>query len=159
MTRKPKPEGLAAKSFVGAVPSFPIVGIGASAGGLEALEVFLRRFPDKSGLGFVVVQHLDPTHKGMLVELLSRATTMKVVQARDRLRVEPNRVYVIPPNKDLSVLHGVLHLLAPAAPRGLRLGHGLGWDPGSFRHQGERGRGVRAGPCLRQVRLHAQERD
>jgi two-component system CheB/CheR fusion protein len=102
-------------------PSFPIVGIGASAGGLEAIESFLRHLPDKSGLCFVVVQHLDPTHKGMLVELLSRATPMKVLQVKDRLKVEPNRVYVIPPNKDLSILHGVLHLLAPAAPRGLRL--------------------------------------
>ncbi len=102
-------------------PSFPIVGIGASAGGLEALESFLRHLPDKSGLCFVVVQHLDPTQKGMLVELLSRATPMKVLQVKDRVKVEPDRVYVIPPNKDLSILHGVLHLLAPAAPRGLRL--------------------------------------
>ena len=72
-------------------------------------------------MAFVVVQHLDPTHKGMLVELLQRATTMKVIQVKDRLRVEPDRVYVIPPNQDMSILHGVLHLLAPVAPRGLRL--------------------------------------
>ena len=125
MTRQRKPESLhsknATKPVAGLRPSFPIVGIGASAGGLEALEIFLRHLPDKSGLGFVVVQHLDPTQKGMLVELLSRATPMKVVQVKDRLKVEPNRVYVIPPNKDLSILHGVLHLLPPAAPRGLRL--------------------------------------
>jgi two-component system CheB/CheR fusion protein len=101
--------------------SFPIVGIGASAGGLEALESFLRHIPEKNGLGFVVVQHLDPTHKGMLVELLARATSMKVVQIKDRMPVEPDRVHVIPPNKDLSILHGVLHLMPPAAPRGLRL--------------------------------------
>jgi chemotaxis methyl-accepting protein methylase len=100
---------------------FPIVGIGASAGGLEALETLLRHMPEKTGLCFVIVQHLDPTHKGMMVELLQRATPMQVVQARDRLKVEPNRVYMIPPNKDMSILHGVLHLLAPAAPRGLRL--------------------------------------
>jgi two-component system CheB/CheR fusion protein len=121
MTRKRKPEAPAAKSVVGAGLSFPIVGIGASAGGLEAIESFLRHLPDKSGLGFVVVQHLDPTYKDMLVELLARATPMKVIQVKDRLKVEPDRVYVIPPNKDLSILHGVLHLLAPAAPRGLRL--------------------------------------
>jgi len=72
-------------------------------------------------MAFVVVQHLDPTQKGMMVELLQRATAMKVVQVRDRLRVEPDRVYVIPPNQDMSILHGVLHLLAPVAPRGLRL--------------------------------------
>ena len=101
--------------------TFPIVGIGASAGGLEALEQLLRHVPEKSGLAFVVVQHLDPTREGMLVELLQRATRMKVLQVKDRLRVEPDHVYVIPPNKDLSILHGVLHLLAPAAPRGLRL--------------------------------------
>ena len=120
--RKPAAQDLLApKPAAGAGRSFPIVGIGASAGGLEALERFLRHLPDKSGLGFVVVQHLDPTHKGMLVELLSRATPMKVLQVKDRLPVQPDCVYVIPPNQDLSILHGVLHLLAPAAPRGLRL--------------------------------------
>ena len=101
--------------------AFPIVGIGASAGGLEALELFLKHVPADSGLAFVIVQHLDPIHKGIMVELLQRITPMPVVQARDRLKVAPDRVYVIPPNKDMSILHGVLHLLEPAAPRGLRL--------------------------------------
>ena len=101
--------------------AFPIVGIGASAGGLEALELFLKHVPAGSGMAFVIVQHLDPTHKGIMVELLQRITPMPVVQARDRLKVAPDRVYVIPPNKDLSILHGVLHLLEPAKPRGLRL--------------------------------------
>src|SRR3989339_337151 len=100
---------------------FPIVGIGASAGGLEALELFLGNVPVKSGMAFVVVQHLDPTRKGIMVELLQRATSMPVVQIKDRMKVEPERVYVIPPNRDLSLLHGVLHLLEPTAPRGLRL--------------------------------------
>ena len=132
-------------------------------------------------MAFVVVQHLDPTHKGMMVELLQRATPMPVVQVKDRLRVEPDRVYVIPPNKDLSILHGVLHLLAPAAPRGLRLpidfffrsladdqqgpehrrhplGHGLGRHAGPPGHQGEGGRGLRAGAGLGQVRRHAAQR-
>jgi two-component system CheB/CheR fusion protein len=121
MPRKRQPQLLAANPDGGARPSFSIVGIGASAGGLEALETFLRHVPEKCGLGFVVVQHLDPTHKGMLVELLARVTPMKVLQVKDRLKVEPDRVYVIPPNKDLSILHGVLHLLPPAVPRGLRL--------------------------------------
>ena len=101
--------------------SFPIVGIGASAGGLEALEHFLGHVPAGSGMAFVIVQHLDPTHKGIMPELLQRATGMKVIQVKDRTRVQPDCVYVIPPNKDMSILHGVLHLLEPAAPRGLRL--------------------------------------
>jgi chemotaxis methyl-accepting protein methylase len=101
--------------------SFPIVGIGASAGGLDALEHFLGHVPAASGMAFVIVQHLDPTHKGIMCELLRRATGMKVMQVKDRTRVRPDRVYVIPPNKDMSILHGVLHLLAPARPRGLRL--------------------------------------
>ncbi len=101
--------------------SFPIVGIGASAGGLEALELFLGHVPSGSGMAFVVVQHLDPTRKGIMPELLQRVTDMKVVQVKDRTRVRPDCVYVIPPNKDMSILHGVLHLLEPAAPRGLRL--------------------------------------
>ena len=101
--------------------AFPIVGIGASAGGLEALELFLGKVPERSGMAFVIVQHLDPTHKGIMAELLQRTTAMQVVQVKDRTRVQPDCVYVIPPNKDMSILHGVLHLLAPVAPRGLRL--------------------------------------
>jgi two-component system CheB/CheR fusion protein len=101
--------------------TFPIVGIGASAGGLEALELFLANVPADSGMAFVIVQHLDPTHKGIMVELLQRGTTMQVFQVKDRMRVEPNCVYVIPPNKDMSILHGVLNLFDPLAPRGLRL--------------------------------------
>jgi len=98
-----------------------IVGIGASAGGLEALEQFLKAVPDKSGMAFVIVQHLDPDYKGIMTELLQRTTAMKVTQVKDRTKVLPDRVYIIPPNKDMSLLHGVLHLLEPKAPRGLRL--------------------------------------
>ncbi|MBE0539791.1 MAG: PAS domain-containing protein [Verrucomicrobia bacterium] len=101
--------------------SFPIIGIGASAGGLEALERFLSHVPKKSGLAFVIVQHLDPTRKGIMPELLQRATAMRVIQVKDRTPVQTDQVYVIPPNKDMSILHGVLHLLEPASPRGLRL--------------------------------------
>ena len=72
-------------------------------------------------MAFVIVQHLDPTHKGIMPELLQRTTGMKVYQVRDRMRVKSNCVYVIPPNKDMSILHGVLHLFEPTAPRGLRL--------------------------------------
>ena len=104
-----------------ATAPFSIVGIGASAGGLEALEQFLGRVPAGSGMAFVIVQHLDPTHKGIMPELLQRATGMKVLQVKDRTKVRPDCVYVIPPNKDMSILHGVLHLLEPAGARGLRL--------------------------------------
>lgn len=98
-----------------------VVGIGASAGGLEALEQFLGSAAPDCGLAFVVVQHLDPTHKDMMVELLQRATALPVVQITDGMPVAPNHVYVLPPNRDLSILHGVLYLLDPVAPRGLRL--------------------------------------
>jgi chemotaxis methyl-accepting protein methylase/chemotaxis response regulator CheB/PAS domain-containing protein len=101
--------------------NFPLVGIGASAGGLEAIEQFLKHVPKDSGMAFVIVQHLDPTHKGILVEIIQRVTGMKVMQVKDRQKVQPDCVYVIPPNKDISILHDVLHLLAPTAPRGLRL--------------------------------------
>lgn len=100
---------------------FPIVGIGASAGGLEALEQFLGNVPEDSGLAYVVIQHLDPTQKGMLPELLQRFTTMGVFQVEDGTVVKPNCVYVIPPNKSMSVLNGVLYLFEPAEARGLRL--------------------------------------
>jgi two-component system CheB/CheR fusion protein len=105
----------------GAGLRFPIVGIGASAGGLEALEQFLERVPAGSGMAFVIVQHLDPTRKGIMPELLQRSTCLKVIQVKDRTRVRPDCVYVIPPNKDMSILHGILHLFAPTAPRGQRL--------------------------------------
>ena len=97
---------------------FPIVGIGASAGGLEALEQFLKAMPPRPNAAFVVVQHLDPTQKGMLPELLQRVTTLTVAEATDGMRVEPEHIYVIPPNKDMSLLHGTLHLLPQPAGRG-----------------------------------------
>ena len=82
---------------------------------------FLAHVPKDSGMAYVIVQHLDPTQKGMMPELLQRATAMKVMQVKDRTRARPNCVYVIPPNSDMSVLRGVLHLLAPVESRGLRL--------------------------------------
>ncbi len=72
-------------------------------------------------MAFVIVQHLDPTHKGIMVELLQRGTPMRVAQVKNRTRVKPDNVYVIPPNKNMSILHGVLYLLEPIVPRGLRL--------------------------------------
>lgn len=101
--------------------TFPIVAIGASAGGLEALEQFISRVPPGSAMAYVIVQHLDPTHKGIMSELLQNCTVMKVSQIKDRTRVQPDCVYIIPPNKDLSILHGVLHLMPPTTARGLRM--------------------------------------
>ncbi|MBW6498693.1 MAG: PAS domain-containing protein [Bacteroidales bacterium] len=100
---------------------FPIVAIGASAGGLEAIELFLANVPENSGMAYVVIQHLDPTQKGMLPELLQRISKMKVSQAKDGMVVKPNCVYVIPPNKSMSILNGNLYLFEPMEARGLRL--------------------------------------
>lgn len=89
---------------------FPVVAIGASAGGLEALEQFFTNMPENSGMAFVVIQHLDPHYKGMMPELIQKTTSMKVLQVTDLLKVNPNTVYVLPPNKTMSVLNGRLHL-------------------------------------------------
>ncbi len=98
-----------------------IIGIGASAGGLEALEQFFSYVPPESGVAFVVIQHMDPTHPAMLSEILQTRTQMKVVEATDNAQALPNCVYVIPPNKDLSIIDGHLRLLSPIAERGFRL--------------------------------------
>lgn len=101
--------------------AFPIVGIGASAGGLDALETFLRHVPNCSGISFVIVQHLDSMNKEMMPELLQRVTEMEVIQVKDSMKVNPDCVYVIPPNKDMYILQGVLHLIEPIIVHGLRL--------------------------------------
>ncbi len=107
---------------VSSPPNLPIiVGIGASAGGLEALEAFFKNVPQSTGLAFVIIQHMDPTRKGLMVELIQRSTTLPVAQITDRMQIEADHVYIIPPNQDVSILHGVLHLLDPVSPRGLRL--------------------------------------
>lgn len=100
-------------------PSY-IVGMGGSAGALEAFEQFFAHMPVDSGFGFVLVTHLDPTHKGMMPDILGRSTLMSVVQAEEGMPVLPNRLHIIPPNKDMSILNGVLHLHEPTAPRGAR---------------------------------------
>jgi two-component system, chemotaxis family, CheB/CheR fusion protein len=102
---------------------FPIVGIGASAGGLAAFEAFFANMPadTESGMAFVLVQHLDPGHKSMLTELVRRYTKMQVFEVTDGMQVEPNCTYIIPPNKDMALMRGHLHLMEPVLPRGLRL--------------------------------------
>ena len=87
-----------------------IVGIGASAGGLEAIESFFQMMPVDSGMAFVVVQHLSPDYKSMMVELLSRKTKIPVHRAEDGLKVKPNNIYLIPPKKNISIFHGNLIL-------------------------------------------------
>lgn len=117
------------------------VGLGASAGGLAVLEQFLAHVPPSSGLAYVVVQHLDPTQKAMLVELLQRSTAMPVLEATDTMRLEPDVVYVIPPNKELTVAGGLLHLEEPVQPRGMRLPIDLFFSS-LARDQGEQSIGV-----------------
>src|ERR1700687_2431464 len=100
---------------------FPIVGIGAWAGGLEAFKKFFSAMPADSGLAFVLIQHLDPTRESLTAELVGTNTRMRVVQAEDGMRIEANRVYVIPPNAYLSVRERTLRLSAPTAPPRLRM--------------------------------------
>ncbi|HOE44082.1 MAG TPA: chemotaxis protein CheB, partial [Rhodoferax sp.] len=105
------------------LPSFPIVGIGASAGGLAAFEAFFSGLPKdvETGMAFVLVQHLAPDHKSMLPELIRRYTPMPVFEVEDSMAVAPNCVYIISPNHDMALLNGSLQLLEPTAPRGQRL--------------------------------------
>ncbi|HYN53987.1 MAG TPA: chemotaxis protein CheB, partial [Methylotenera sp.] len=100
---------------------FPIVGIGSSAGGLEALEQLFRHTPADSGLAFVLVSHLSPDHVSLLTEILQRITTMPVVQAEDQMLVCVNCVYTIPPNRDMAIFHGKLQLSIPDEPHVRRL--------------------------------------
>ena len=100
---------------------FPIVCLGASAGGLEALEEFFQHTPVDSGLAFVVIQHLSPTHVSILTEILQRTTTMSVIEVQDHMQVQANTVYIIPPNRDMSILHGKLQLSIPEKPHGQNL--------------------------------------
>ena len=98
----------------------PVVGLGASAGGLEAFQSFLAATPADGGAAYVLVQHLDPNHESMLAELLARRTSMTVQQAADGMAVEPNNVYLIPPNASLVIERARLRLSHFAEPRGFR---------------------------------------
>lgn len=100
---------------------FPIVGVGASAGGLEAFMELFRSLPPDTGLAFVLIQHLSPQHLSMLSTLVQKATRMQVQEAQQGMRVCPNQVYVIPPNALLEIYHGVLHLGPLAIPHGVSL--------------------------------------
>ncbi len=98
-----------------------VVGLGASAGGLDAFRRFLSAMPDDTGMAFVLIQHLDPTHPSLTAELLGNHTRMGVLQVEDEMRAEPNHVYVIPPNKYLTISGQTLHLTDPVERRGVRV--------------------------------------
>ena len=101
-------------------PNFLKVGIGASAGGLDAFKRFFENIAHDTGMAFIVVQHLDPTHKSMLSELLRNYTKMQVQEVLDNTKVMPNTVYTIPPNKEMGILNGTLKLMDPVQARGHR---------------------------------------
>ena len=101
--------------------NFPIVGIGASAGGLEAVSHLLKNLPVNTGMAYILVQHLAPTHQSMLAELLGRETELPVIEIADGMGVKADHVYVIPPNTNLGILHGVLHLMPRSEQPGQHL--------------------------------------
>jgi len=121
--QRPPPARHTAAAANGA--AFPVVALGALAGGLEACIKLLDALPARTGMAFILVQHLDPTHRSLLVELLAEHTRLAVVQAADGMPVEPEHLYVIPPGAYLSVSGGALRLSPPemrgGAPRGARL--------------------------------------
>ena len=112
--QNPRPEGVSQPKNC----DFLVVGLGASAGGLEAVRKLLAALPADTGIAFVLIQHLDPDHKSMLVELLTRDTAMKVIQAADGIAIERNCLYVIPPHAYLSVHSGSFSLSEPRARHG-----------------------------------------
>ncbi len=110
-------------SKIESAEQFPIVGIGASAGGLAAFEAFFSGMPAVTdpNMAFVLVQHLAPDHKSILTGLIQRYTRMQVSEVKDGMEVQPNCAYIIPPGKDMAFVNGSLQLLEPSAPRGQRL--------------------------------------
>ena len=130
MTKKKRPSAsptvppvIPAETPPAADAGFPIVGIGASAGGLAAFEAFFSGMPADAdpGMAFVLVQHLAPDHKSILTDLIRRYTRMQVFEVEDGMAVRPNCAYIIPPNRDMAFLNGTLQLLEPSSPRGQRL--------------------------------------
>ncbi|MBM9514014.1 chemotaxis protein CheB [Desulfogranum marinum] len=101
--------------------TFPIVGIGASAGGLEAFELFFEAMPPDSGMAFILVSHLDPSHTSILPELIQKKTSMNVLHVADHMQVQPDHVYVIPPGKEMAILNGYLKLMEVSGSRGTAL--------------------------------------
>ena len=113
----PKPAAVSEKE----ARDFPIVGIGASAGGLEAIEGFFSHVPSDITTAFVIIQHLAPEHKSIMASLLKKYTKMQVAEIQDGMKIEPNCIYLNPPNKDVSIMNGKLYLLDPTQARGARM--------------------------------------
>ena len=105
------------------ITGFPVVGIGASAGGLAAFEAFFSGMPANSepGMAFILVQHLAPDHTSILSDIIQRYTRMQVFEVEDGMQVQINCTYIIPPNRDMALLNGYLQLMVPTTPRGQRL--------------------------------------
>ncbi|MCP4157999.1 MAG: chemotaxis protein CheB, partial [bacterium] len=101
--------------------AFYIIGIGASAGGLDSFEKFFTHIPSDSGMAFVLFQHIAPDHKSMLPDLLKKFTSMEVYEVKDSMKVRPNCIYINPPGNDVGVINGALHLLEPTHPRGMKM--------------------------------------
>lgn len=124
MDHNPNAQEAAPESPSGqSISRFPIIGIGASAGGLAAFESFFSTMPADSdpGMAFVLVQHLAPDHKSILSQLIRRYTRMEVFEVEDGMVIKPNCAYIIPPNRDLELVDGALHLRKPTFARGVRL--------------------------------------
>ncbi len=186
--RATKPASKAKKALEPAIVApnvshrFPVVGIGASAGGLEAATSFFKELGSHLGMAYVLVLHLDPARESKVSEILARTTPIPVLQAKDGMRVEPDHIYVIPPNCEMTIDHWVLHLRDREAHRSanttidtflrsLAVAHGsdaIGvilsgtasdGTLGSGRHQGGSGHYLCPGTDFRQIRWHAGERD
>lgn len=127
---KPKSPALAKRAAIKPRPTlghtgtqngFLIAAIGASAGGIEALGELLRALPENTGMAFVLIQHLDPTHHSILTELLAKETAMSVREVSDGMPLRPNHVYVIPPNANMSISGRALHIAPREETRGLHM--------------------------------------
>src|SRR5689334_6182142 len=116
---RPQTNGRA--SPTGVSVDFPVVALGASAGGLDAFKKVLDALPANSGMAFVLIQHLDPTHESLMVDLLTGHTPMKVLQATDRMQLARDRVYLIPPGAYLAIEDGTLRLSKPRERHGARM--------------------------------------
>lgn len=110
ISKKTKEELLAHEGTKSRSKSFPIVAIGGSAGGLESITELLQHLSPNTGMAFVYVQHLDPTYKSMLSPILTRQTAMIVQEAEEKMKIEKNHLYIMPPNKEMHIIDGVLVL-------------------------------------------------
>ncbi len=99
-----------AKTKILSTNTFPVVGVGASAGGLDAFKKLLKAIPEDAGMAYVLVQHLDPSHESLLPDILQKVTDIPVLEISDDMKVEPNHIYVIPSNKMMIANDGVLQL-------------------------------------------------